>query len=67
MTVPIVTQPNIKLGLSNQTNITLNLFDTILKAATARTELKHSWASIERDINIQEYLEARQRQLKDRP
>jgi hypothetical protein len=67
MTVPIVRQPNIEPGLSDQTSIALNLFDTILKTATTRTELERSWAAIERDINIQEYLEARQRQLRDRP
>jgi hypothetical protein len=67
MTVPVVRQPNIEPGLSDQTSITLNLFDTILKTAITRTELERSWAAIERDINIQEYLEARQRQLRDRP
>jgi len=65
MTIPIVRQPNIEPGLSDQTRITLNLFDTSLKTAITRTELKLSWASIERDINIQEYLEARQRQLRN--
>jgi hypothetical protein len=67
MTVPIVRQPNIEPGLSDQTNITLNLFDTILKTAITRTELERSWAAIEWDINIQEYLEARQRQLRNQP
>ena len=60
MTVPIVRQPNIEPGLSNQTHITLNLFDTILKTTATRVELEHSWAAIKRDINIQEQLEARQ-------
>jgi hypothetical protein len=54
MTVPIPTQPNIEPGLSNQTHIALNLFDTILKTATTRVELERSWAAIEQDINIQE-------------
>jgi hypothetical protein len=54
MTVPIPTQSNIELGLSNQTHIVLNLFDTILKTATTRVELERSWAAIEQDINIQE-------------
>jgi hypothetical protein len=65
MTVPIVRQLNIEPGLSDQTNIALNLFDTILKIAITRTKLEHSWAAIKRDINIQEYLEARQRQLRN--
>jgi len=59
MTVPIVRQPNIEPGLSDQTNISLNLFDTTLKTAITRAELECSWAAIERDIIIQEYLEAR--------
>ena len=60
MTVPVTRQPNIELRLSDQTHIALNLFDTILKTATTRVELERSWAVIERDINIQEQLEARQ-------
>ena len=67
MNAPVVRQPNIEPSLSGQTNITLNLLDTILKIAITRTELERSWAAIERDTNIQEYLEARQRQLKDQP
>jgi hypothetical protein len=59
MTVPVVRQPNIELGLIDQTHIALNLFDTILKTANTRVELEHSWDAIERDINIQEVLEAR--------
>jgi hypothetical protein len=66
MTVPIVRQPNIEPGLSDQTSIALNLFDTILKTAITRTELERSWAAIEWDISIQEHLEVRQRQLRDR-
>jgi len=54
MIVPIVRQPNIEPGLSKQTHIALNLFDIILKIANTRVELEHSWAAIERDINIQE-------------
>jgi hypothetical protein len=60
MIVPVTRQPNVQPGLSDQTHITLNLFDTIIKIATTRVELEHSWAVIERDINIQEQLEARQ-------
>ena len=56
MIAPAATQPNIQLGLSNQTHIALNLFDIILKTANTREELEHSWAAIEQDINIQEQL-----------
>ena len=67
MTVPTVRQPNIEPVLSDQTHIALNLFDTILKTTTTRVELERSWAAIERDINIQEQLEARQRQPRNQP
>jgi hypothetical protein len=67
MTVPVPTQPNIEPRLLNQMHIALNLFDTILKTATTRVELEHSWAMIEQDINIQEQLEARQRQHRNLP
>jgi hypothetical protein len=67
MTVPVARQPNIEPGLSDQTSLALNLFDTILKIATTRAELERSWAAIERDINIQEQLEARPRQLRNQP
>jgi hypothetical protein len=67
MAVLVVRQPNINPGLSDQTTITLNLFDTILKTATTQVELERSWATIERDISIQEHLEARQRQLRNQP
>jgi hypothetical protein len=67
MTVPVTRQPNIEPGLSDQTNISLNLFDTILKTTTNRVELERSWAAIERDISIQELWEARQRQLRNQP
>jgi hypothetical protein len=60
MTVPIVRQPNIEPDLSDQIHIALNIFDTILKTTTTQVELERSWAAIERDINIQEQLEARQ-------
>jgi hypothetical protein len=65
MTVPVPTQPNIEPRLSNQNHIALNLFDTILKTTTTRVELERSWAAIERDITIQEQLEARQHQLRN--
>jgi hypothetical protein len=67
MTVPIVRQPNIEPSLSDQTHIALNLFDTILKTTNIRVELERSWAAIEWDINIQEQLEARQRQPGNQP
>jgi hypothetical protein len=67
MTVPVARQPNIGPDLSYQTIITLNLFDTILKTAITRVELEHSWATIERDISIQELLEVIQRQLRNQP
>jgi hypothetical protein len=47
MNVPAATQPNIQPGLSNQTHISLNLFDKILKTANTREELERSWAAIE--------------------
>jgi hypothetical protein len=65
MTVPAATQPNIEPGLSNQTHIALNLFDTILKTANTREELERSWAAIEQDITTQEQLEARQRERRN--
>jgi hypothetical protein len=67
MTVPVPTQPNVEPGLLNQTHIALNLFDTILKTTTNRAELEQSWTAIERDITIQEQLEARQRQRRNLP
>jgi hypothetical protein len=54
MTVPVTRQPNIESGLSDQTHIALNIFDTIIKTTTTWVELERSWAAIERDINIQE-------------
>ena len=54
MIVPAATQPNIEPGLSNQTHIALNLFDSILKTANTWEELEHSWAAIEQDITTQE-------------
>jgi hypothetical protein len=60
MTLPVTRQPNIEPGLSDQTHIAFNIFDTILKTATTWVILERLWAAIERDINIQEQLEARQ-------
>ena len=62
MTVPTATQPNIEPGLSNQTHIALNHFDTILKTANTQEELELSWVANEQDITTQEQLEARQRE-----
>jgi hypothetical protein len=47
MTVPVARQPNIEPGLQDQTNIALNLFNTILDTANTRAELNHSWEAIE--------------------
>jgi hypothetical protein len=65
MTVPSSRQPNIESGLQDQNNIALSLFNTILQTTTNRDELERSWATIERDISIQEKQEARQRQLRN--
>ena len=65
MTVPIARQPHIEPGLSDQTSIALNLFDTILRTATTQVELEHSWTAIERDITTQEQVEIRHRQLRN--
>ena len=62
MTVPAPTQPNIEPRLSNQTHISLNLFDIIFKTANNQEELECSWVAIEQDITIQEQLEARKHQ-----
>ena len=67
MTVPVSRQPNIEPRLSDQTHIALNLFDTIIKTTTTWIELERSWVAIEQDINIQEQLEARQRQHRNLP
>jgi hypothetical protein len=64
MTILVTRQPNIESGLSNQTSIALNLFNTILQTANTWVELERSWDAIERDISIQEQWEARQRQLR---
>ena len=59
MIVPNSRQPNVEPGLQDQTSIALSLFNTILQIVTNRVELERSWATIERDINIQEQREAR--------
>ena len=66
MTVPVARQPNIEPGLSDQTNIALNLFKTILQTSNNWVDLERSWATIERDISIQENWDFQQRQLRNR-
>jgi hypothetical protein len=67
MTVPVARQPNIESGLQDQTNIDLNLFNTILDTTNTQVELNCSWATIEQDISVQERWEARQRQPRNQP
>jgi hypothetical protein len=62
MIVPIARHTNIEPGLQDQTNIALNLFNTILETTNTHTNINHSWVAIERDISSQEQLEARRRQ-----
>jgi hypothetical protein len=62
MIVPVTRQTNLELDLQDQTNISLNLFHTILDTVRTRAEINCSWAAIERDISVQEQLEARCRQ-----
>jgi hypothetical protein len=47
MTVPIARHPNIETGLQDQTNIALNMFNTILDTANTHDEFNHSWVAIE--------------------
>ena len=65
MTTPTVIQPNIQLGISDQTNIMLNIFITTLRTANTREELERSWTAIEQYIATQEQLEARQRERRN--
>ena len=67
MTVLAAVQPNIEPGLANQMHIASNLFDLILLMANNREELERSWVAIERDIVIQEQLEARRHQRRNLP
>ena len=62
MNVHVGRKPNIEPGLQDQTNIALNLFNTILDTTNTRDELNNSWEAIERDISAQEHWEARRRQ-----
>jgi hypothetical protein len=65
MTMPVARHPNVETDLQDQTNIVLNLFNTILDTANTRVELNHSWEAIEHDISAQERLEVRHRQLRN--
>jgi hypothetical protein len=47
MTAPVARKPHVEPNLLDQTSISLNLFDTILKTATTKVELERSWADIE--------------------
>jgi hypothetical protein len=67
MTVLVARKTNLEPRLTDQTIISLALFNTILETATTRIELERSWADIEQDISIQEQLEARQRKLRNHP
>jgi hypothetical protein len=63
----VARQPNIEPGLQDQTNIDLNLFNTILDTSNTRFKLNRSWETIEQDISPQERWEARRRQPRNRP
>ena len=65
MTAHAVIQPNIQLGISDQTHIALSLFSTTVRTANTREELERSWTAIEQDIATQEQLEARQRERRN--
>jgi hypothetical protein len=54
MTVPVARQPNIEPGLQDQSNISLNLFNTILDTVNTWVELNRSCTTIEQDISAQE-------------
>jgi hypothetical protein len=66
MIVPVARQPNLEPSLQDQTNISFNLFHIVLDVARTRVELNCSWAAIERDISVQEQLEARRRQPRNK-
>jgi hypothetical protein len=67
MIVPVARQPNIEPGLTDQTNIVLTLFNTILETANTQVDIERSWAVIEQDISVRERWEARKRQLQNLP
>jgi hypothetical protein len=59
MIILVARHPNLEPSLQDQNNIALNLFHTILDTARTCAELNRSWEEIERDISVQEQLEAR--------
>jgi hypothetical protein len=63
--MPTARQPNIEPDLQDRTNISLNLFNTILSTFNTRVDLNHSWEAIEQDISAQQRWEARHRQPKN--
>ena len=67
MTELVARQPNIEPGLQDQTNIALNLFNTILDTANTRVEVNCSWKTIEQHISVQEHWESRKRQPRNHP
>jgi hypothetical protein len=66
-TVYVARQPNIYHGLQDQTNIALNLFNTILDSVNTWAELNHSWEAIEQDISSQKCWESRRRKPRNHP
>jgi hypothetical protein len=66
MTILVTRQPNIGNVLDDQTNITLTLFNIILETTSTRVELELSWELIERDINICDHWESKQRQPRNK-
>jgi hypothetical protein len=67
MIVLVARQPNIELGIKDQTNIALTLFNTILETTSTWVELELSWVVIEKDISVREWLEARQIHPRNQP
>jgi hypothetical protein len=53
MTIHVARKPNIGPGLQDQSNIDLNLFNTMLDTARTQIDLNRSWATIEKDISAQ--------------
>jgi hypothetical protein len=52
MIVLVARKSNIENGLKYQTNIDLNLFDTILGIYNTRVDIEGSWAVIEQEISV---------------
>jgi hypothetical protein len=66
-TVHVARQPNIYHGLEYQTNIALNLFNTILDIVNTLVNLNHSWEAIEQNISSQKRWESRSRKPRNHP